>query len=238
MSKQRERRFISTADIAEITIENGFLAGYLVKFGVPHASTGDVVLRGAFAKTLTENLAKGGYPLMARHFGDFEGTDTEAVIGSIRKAHEDEVGLWVEAEFAKTPRAQNVRQLVADGHIRGLSIGGYVMQQSDARNSSGGYDITEFKLAEGTVTPFPAISGSEIRLAASETAVVEQPAVEQPVVETAPEAAPDAQTAELSTAASTADTAKAAADAAAKRTAAAYALRLRYTCATKGAPAA
>ncbi len=231
MSKQRERRFISTADIAEISIESGFLAGYLVKFGVPHASTGDVVLRGAFAKTLAENLANGGFPLMARHFGDFEGTDTEAVIGSIRKAHEDEIGLWVEAEFAKTTRAQNVRQLVADGHIRGLSIGGYVMQQSDARNSSGGYDITEFKLAEGTVTPFPAIAGSEIRMAASETAA----AVEQTAVETAV----DAQTAETSTAPTTASTADtAAAKAAAKRLAAAYALRCRYTCATQGAPAA
>src|SRR6266478_5874849 len=79
----------------------GELEGYASVFGNVDLG-GDVVLLGAFKKTLSDgSRSKQPLPLIADH-----DTSTEGVIGSVRQAKEDGIGLWIKAGFASTAKAQ------------------------------------------------------------------------------------------------------------------------------------
>lgn len=88
---------------------------------------GDVVMRGAFAKTLSDYRAKGRLPLM------FWMHDPSRVPGKWLDMAEDDTGLYVKGEFAKTPLGDEVRELLKMEAVRGLSIG-YQTVDSDWRD--------------------------------------------------------------------------------------------------------
>ena len=113
---------------------------------------GDVVLPGAFKKTLADwSRARQPLPLIADH-----DKTTDGLIGSVVEAKEDQVGLWVRARFSSDPKAQSVRTKMIEGHIKGMSF--TYMDVKAYFGQIAGKSVRflqELKLMEATVTPFP-----------------------------------------------------------------------------------
>jgi len=156
---------------------NGSVEGYLSTFGNVD-SDGDVIRRGAYAKTIAQNAGR-GWPLMVRH--KVLGGGPLDVVGTIREAKEDDRGLWVRAGYAKDELSQTVRSKVADGHIRYFSVGFRPVDYArESRQIEGRYitEWTELALVEGTITPFPANTEAVITSAKSlqaEAALIDDP---------------------------------------------------------------
>jgi Escherichia/Staphylococcus phage prohead protease len=130
---------------------SGELEGYASVFGNVDQG-GDVVLPGAFRKTLSDwSRSKQPLPLIADH-----DLTTDGVIGSVTEAKEDPVGLWVRAGFSSDAKAQSVRTKMIEGHLRGMSF-----TYEAVRHRMGEWAgksarlLEELKLFEATVTPFP-----------------------------------------------------------------------------------
>ena len=88
------------------------VSGYASTFG-NRDTYGDVVRKGAFAKTIDERL--GDILVLAQHEG--------LPVGKPVEMKEDRKGLHVVSEIAPTPRGDEVLQLVKFGALKGLSIG-------------------------------------------------------------------------------------------------------------------
>lgn len=78
---------------------------------------GDVVVPGAFSKSLAQHKAAGTLPQM------FWMHDASMVPGKWVEMHEDAKGLYVKGIFANTQLGQETRELVKMNAVRGLSIG-------------------------------------------------------------------------------------------------------------------
>jgi len=143
--------------------DQGWLEGYASVFNVVDAQD-EVVRPGAFAKSVKERVPAGKVKLMARHMA--HGGDVLDVVGTVTEAKEDEYGLWIHAEFAGTQAAQTVRQVVAEGHVGGLSIGYLPVQWSFAEiEGKQVVELRELKLLEVTVTALPANEAAAITAA-------------------------------------------------------------------------
>lgn len=148
-----DRKATETADDRQ-----GVLTGYASVFGVID-SYGDVIMPGAFARTIAAWQAKGRpVPILWQH-------DTHAPIGVSTTLSEDEAGLRLEATLlvADVAQAREAAALADAGALGGLSIGFSI----PAKTSSGGeavtYDPTldawlihEVKLWEVSLVTFPA----------------------------------------------------------------------------------
>jgi len=148
----------------------GYLEGYLAVFNNIDEGR-DMILPGAFTKTIKERVAAGKVPLMAEHAG--RGGSAKDVVGIIAWAKEDKHGLFIHAPFGPTDLAQEMRKQTAAKMIKGLSIGFNVIDYEivDPANPASlpallGADtnfpsqeayviLKELKLREGTITPFP-----------------------------------------------------------------------------------
>src|SRR5262245_10444336 len=130
---------------------SGELEGYASVFGNVDQG-GDVVLHGAFRKTLADwRGSRQPLPLIADH-----DLTTEGVIGSVREAKEDPVGLWIRAGFSGTAKAQDIRAKMIEGHLRGMSFTYEAVRHymGQVAGKSARF-LQELKLFEATVTPFP-----------------------------------------------------------------------------------
>ena len=129
----------------------GELSGHASVFGNVDAG-GDVVLPGAFRKTLADwSRSKQPLPLIADH-----DLSTGGVIGSVAEAKEDQVGLWVRARFSSDSKAQSVRTKMIEGHLKGMSFTYETVKHymGQVAGKSARF-LQELKLFEATVTPFP-----------------------------------------------------------------------------------
>jgi HK97 family phage prohead protease len=97
----------------------GFIEGYASVFNNVDLG-GDVVVPGAFTKTLKERLKKGAIKLMDSHK---VGEGTAAVIGVVADAKEDDRGLWFRGKLSSVSRAQDIRTKVKEGVLNALSFG-------------------------------------------------------------------------------------------------------------------
>lgn len=97
--------------------DSGGLLGYASTFGNVDQG-GDVVEPGAFRGSVARINAGEHIPLLADHV-----PSTSNVLGTIYAAREDKHGLEIEARFASTARAQEVRTLLLEGHLSKMSIG-------------------------------------------------------------------------------------------------------------------
>lgn len=96
----------------------GSIEGYASTWIRKADSYGDVVAKGAFAKTLRERWHGGkGIPFLWSHQTD----NLDSFIGTA-EANEDEKGLHFVAVFDDTETAQKVRQLYKDGRLRKFSF--------------------------------------------------------------------------------------------------------------------
>lgn len=127
----------------------GTLEGYASVFGNVD-SGGEVVVKGAFAKTLKERLKKGAVKLYDSHL---LGQGTDAVIGVVEDAEEDDYGLKFRARFSATTRAQTVRQKIKEGVLNALSFGYDVVKDQWDEAKKVRY-LKELRLFEVSVVPW------------------------------------------------------------------------------------
>lgn len=128
------------------TIINGYAS--IFDFKDHH---GDVVKKGAFAKTLD---TKKSIKFLWQH-------DQSSPIGKINKIYEDSKGLYIEASITNgTSKGKEAIDLVKKGIINGLSIGFNIIQSHMLTN--GVREITEIDLWEVSLVTFPANGKSEL----------------------------------------------------------------------------
>lgn len=134
---------------------DGRFAGYASAFGRTD-DAGDIVMPGAFAKT----LARGG----ARRLRMLFQHDAKEPIGTWEVAREDGYGLWVEGRLVPgVPRADALRALIERRAIDGLSIGFRTVRAT--RDAGTGHRrLWAVELWEISVVTFPMLA--EARIAA------------------------------------------------------------------------
>jgi HK97 family phage prohead protease len=81
----------------------------------------EVMIKGCFARSIAQSVPAGKVKLMSKHFRD--GGDSVECIGTVTQAKEDDIGLWVHADFSSTEDAQKIRVKILEKHIKGLSVG-------------------------------------------------------------------------------------------------------------------
>lgn len=106
---------------------------------------GDAVEKGAFTETIPMFMRN---PVMLLNHRN----STENICGSFTVVREDDRGLYVEGTLsnAATDDLRRVRCLVAEGHLRTLSMGGMFYYREDGRS------IFKVSLWEGSLVAIPA----------------------------------------------------------------------------------
>lgn len=155
-------KFLAESPVFE-DVGSGYLEGYASIFNVLDQQN-EVVLPGAFKRTIKERIAAGKVFLMNKHMGDGGGT-LEAV-GVISAAKEDGKGLWIHADFFDTPEAQQTRRQNMVAKF-GLSIGGQAIIEPKKIDGQIVMALKEIKLSEVTVTPFPACDEARVTVVKS-----------------------------------------------------------------------
>jgi HK97 family phage prohead protease len=135
------------ADLGNDTFE-----GYASLFGVPDGG-GDVVAPGAFAASLRRRPAP-AVRMLYQHLPN-------EPLGAWETIREDARGLYVRGRLVlDVQRAREVRALIADGALDGLSIGFRTVRA--ARGASGLRTLTEIDLWEISIVTFPLLAGSGV----------------------------------------------------------------------------
>lgn len=160
----------------------GFVEGYASVFNNVDLG-GEVVVKGAFAKSLKERLKKGMIKLYDSHMV-YAGSET--VIGLVEDAKEDEYGLWFRARFSSVQRAQDVRTKIREGVLNALSFG-YEVIKDDVDEAKKVRYLKELRIYEISVVPWgmnpkamiEAVKGSGYELAPETAAAMEGLEIEQ-----------------------------------------------------------
>jgi phage head maturation protease len=122
--------------VKEFHSEDRTLSGYASTFGFPADSHGDVIKRGAFVDCI-KKIQSEGIPLLDSHI--------------------------IKARLADTPRVEEIRQKLKQGHINKMSIGFFIEAQSFIEQDGREYRVIEkADLIEISVVPIPANSRAEI----------------------------------------------------------------------------
>lgn len=129
--------------------EDGFFSGYGAVFGNVDWYN-DVILPGAFSKTLEEWASKNKFPPVLWNHNDSE------PIGVYTKIYEDAKGLFVEGRLLidDVPRAKSTHALLKAGAIDGLSIG-YITKKAN-KQTNGIRELVELGLGEISIVTTPA----------------------------------------------------------------------------------
>lgn len=146
------------------TMDGGMVRAYASTFDRDPDSYGDIVAKGAFARTLDEWAAKGDgihIPLLYGHKTD----DPMYNIGRVSKAYEDERGLYIEAEFdAENEKAQYVRKLVKEGRLYQLSFAYDIRDEAPVELDGGikANELRDLDLFEVSLVQIPANQHAEV----------------------------------------------------------------------------
>lgn len=114
---------------------------------------GEVVDRGAFAKTVGERVPKG-----VVKFFDSHQWNGRSLIGTVVEAREDERGLWFRATVSSAESAQDVAVKMAEGHLDRFSFGFDVINErydEDPATKSLIRHLVELRLLEVSAAPMP-----------------------------------------------------------------------------------
>ncbi len=116
---------------------------------------GDVVVAGAYAKSLAALAAKGGKVRMLWQH------DPARPIGVWEEIREDGRGLWVKGRLLpEVAQAREAAALVAAGALDGLSIGFRTV--SAGRDQKGRRLLTEIELWEVSLVTFPMLASARL----------------------------------------------------------------------------
>ena len=148
-------------EVKAFDAESGVFEGYASVFGVKD-SYGDVVVKGAFAESLSNDYAGGaGIPCWWSHKFD----DPEMNIGKTLSAVEDDHGLLVKVQLdLASSTGSRVHALMLDGRVSQMSFGYKVLEGAFVESDEHGYfyEIRKVKLYEVSVTPIGANDATEI----------------------------------------------------------------------------
>lgn len=121
--------------------EKGEFSGYASTFGGEPDSYGDVIAKGAYAKTLEDHRSKSSMPKM------FWQHNPDEPIGKWLDAKEDEKGLFVEGKLNMgVQRGREAFELLREKDIDGLSIGYRTINEE--KLADGSYLLKEIQLRE------------------------------------------------------------------------------------------
>lgn len=128
---------------------NGTISGYFSVFGnVDRAN--EIVVKGAFTDTISEFL-KSGYIAVNHDWG-------AVPVAMPLQAYEDEIGLFVTAEFHSTAKAQEIRQTVQERIAKGKDVKcsiGYQVKDAEY-NTDGIRLLKSIELFECSIVNTPA----------------------------------------------------------------------------------
>lgn len=137
--------------------------GYASTFGNVDLG-GDVVVRGAFKRTLEAHKAAGTMP------GMFWMHNPDQVAGVWKEMREDEKGLYVKGELADTQLGNEVRTLLKIQAVRGLSIGFRTIERDFAEDGTRllkELELWEVSVVSLAMNPLAQVSGVKTRLSAA-----------------------------------------------------------------------
>lgn len=159
MSKEGKMPKFKSAQTGVRMPAEGVVEGYASTFDREPDSYGDIIAKGAFARTLDEWRAKEGdglsIPLLYGHNTD----DPMHNIGKVTEAYEDEKGLFIHAEFdADNPTAQYARKLASEGRLYQFSFA-YAVRDAGMVTLEDGvdaYELRDLDLYEVSLVQIPA----------------------------------------------------------------------------------
>jgi len=158
----------SSFEIKDADSKKGIVTGYASIFGNVD-SDGDMIMQGAFAKTITERGPGSAKPRI-KHLWQH---DSWQPIGVPSELKEDDKGLYFETQFGKDQFSRDKLQQHIDGIITELSIGYNVVKQEDVLDADGKFlhrKLLELKLWEYSSVTWGANSLTEVISAKGETA--------------------------------------------------------------------
>jgi len=134
---------------------NGEISGYAALWDVQDLD-GDVIRKGAFARSINNQIAAKKVMAMVVHFRD--GGDVRESIGPIVEAREDNIGFWVRIKLSGKQIAQETRDdVILAPEAYGMSVGWKNVENGYAPLPGGrGFEYTEMNLKEVTITLRPA----------------------------------------------------------------------------------
>jgi len=138
--------------------DDGVFEGYASTFGGEPDSYGDIVMPGAFSKTLAEGGKTGfGVAMLWQH-------DSRKPLGVWLSLIEDKKGLAVQGQLARTQLGQEARELMKMGALKGLSFGYDVIDSAREINDDDQRIryLKELALWEVSPVTFPANTRSNI----------------------------------------------------------------------------
>lgn len=126
------------------------ITGYCSVFGNLD-EVGDVVVAGAFKKTIADRLPRRLIKFLYNHF---------LLVGSVVEASEDSYGLLTVNKVSEVPEGQKVLQLTAEEHLTHMSFGYDVKRREIVEPESPGASylrrLLELKWYEASAVDFPA----------------------------------------------------------------------------------
>lgn len=148
-----EVKFVSLG--ATEAVDGGLkVEGYASYFGQLDRG-GDVVVKGAYAKSLDALFAKGGQVKMLWQH------DPAQPIGVWDEVREDERGLYVKGRILdEVARGREAAALIAAGAIDGLSIGYRTVKAT--KNDKGQRLLNELELWEVSLVTFPMLPSARV----------------------------------------------------------------------------
>lgn len=138
---------IATPEISvkDLDTKQGIVRGYFAAFGNKD-SDGDIIMKGAFAKTIAENKQR---------FQHLFNHNPDHLIGKIMEIGEDETGLYFTSQMSKTDEGQRALIRYEEGILREHSIGFNVIRYETDREAAA-TRLTELKLYEGSAVTWGA----------------------------------------------------------------------------------
>lgn len=146
-----ERKTLGLVDAKFDSDGPGSFTGYASLWGIKD-SQGDIVVKGAYSKTLGQFIERGFIAW---------GHDWNEPVATIREAHEDGKGLFLDAEFHSDPASQTARtrtlERVERGKFMGLSIG-YSVAEGGSERTKEARLLTDLTLYETSLVTVPALA--------------------------------------------------------------------------------
>lgn len=127
--------------IKDVDTGQGIVTGYFAAFNNID-SDGDMITKGAFAKTIAERGPKGSNRI--KHFLDH---DWQKPVGAIKVLQEDDYGLYFESKAGTHTLGQDYLKMCLDGIITEHSFGYKVLNGAPAKDY---YHLKELFMHEGT----------------------------------------------------------------------------------------
>jgi len=144
-------RLAPALDLEVKAAGDGLIEGYASTFGGKPDRAGDIVAKGAFARTLAEHAREGTTPAMLWSHR------IEEPIGKWTALREDREGLHVAGRInLKTTRGREAFEHIAAGDAGAFSIGYLIPEDGRKYNGDGSFTLLDVDLVEVSVVAVPA----------------------------------------------------------------------------------